>query len=432
MNRLRSERLAAELRQELAEMIENELADPRLGSVTVTSVQLSGDGKTARVLVTPAGPEVEERSSLGALEHARGFLRRELASRLQLRYTPDLVFAIDHGPQNAQRVETLLDRLHKRKQLAVLLLLGCLHGRAELLRYEASAHTMGSVFTVAAYGEDRQQLSAAVEAAFQEARRLDQLLSNYRTTSELSEVNRDAFQKPVRVSPELFALLEKCQQYSKASEGAFDWTVGPLMKVWGFYRGSGRLPKADEIAAALRAVGYRKVKLDAEERTVRFEVEGMELDPGGIGKGYAVDRMADVLQESGVDTALISAAGSSIYGMGAPPSEPRGWYVRIRDPKSEAVTVAEVYLKDQSLSTSGTYEKFFEAEGKIYSHLMDPRTGWPAQGMLAVSVLAPHTLDSEAWTKPLFVNGAGWAKKHLPEGFRAVLCEEGKPCYWTP
>ena len=431
----RSERVTEQLREELAELIENEVADPRVDFVNVTRVQLSGDGKSALVLISPQAGEGREAELLRGLEHAKGFLRRELAVRLQLRYTPDLRFAIDHGPQNAERVETLLQRIQKRtrKPLTVVLLwLSAGLARGEWLRYESSAYAMGSTYTIAAYGEDRGQLSAGVEAAFNEVRRIDQMLSNYMAASELSEVNRDAYDHPVLASPEFFRLAEKCQEYSRQSEGAFDWTVGPLMHVWGFFRDSGRLPGKDEIQEALKTVGYQHVHLDPAERTVRFDLEGVELDPGGIGKGYAVDRMVAVLRESGVERALVSAAGSSIYGLGTPPDEPRGWRIRIRDPKSEEVTVAEVYLKDTSLSTSGSYEKFFEVEGKRYSHLMDPRTGFPARGMLSVSVLAPQTLDSEAWTKPVFINASEWTRTHLPEGLRAFVCEESKACYWTP
>lgn len=424
-------RVAEQIRAELTELIENEVADPRVGPVSVSTVQLSPDGTSARVGVTPLDTEADERECLRGLDSARGFLRREMASRLMLRHTPELTFFLDHGPQYTRRVETLLTRIKKRGGLAVMLLLFLPALRAETLRYESSAQAMGSLYTVAVYGEDRSQLSAAVQAALQEARRIDDLISNYKTDSELSEINRDAARHPVKVSTEVFDLLEKCQQYSRASDGAFDWTVGPLMRVWGFYRGSGRLPQRDEVAAAMRSVGYNHVHLDAQNRTVSFDAPGVELDPGGIGKGYAVDRMADILREAGIESGLISAAGSSIYAIGAPPGE-KGWYVRIRDPKSETVTAAEVWLKDESLSTSGTYEKFFEAEGRVYSHIMDPRTGYPAQGMLSVSVVTPKTLDSEAWTKPCFINGAAWTKEHLPKGFRALLCEEGKACYWTP
>lgn len=301
----------------------------------------------------------------------------------------------------------------------------------ELLRLEESADAMGSTYTVVLYGYDRDQMEAAVEAAFEEVRRIDGFLSNYRPESDLSQVNRLAAERPVKVTPELFQLLEKCLEYSRRSEGAFDITVGPLMKVWGFYRGTGRLPGAGEVSRGLKKVGYRNILLDAENRTVRFAQPGVELDPGGIGKGYAVDRMVDVLKESGIASALVSAAGSSIYGLGVP-NNSRGWEIKIRDPKDQRKTMEDVYLKDESLSTSGSYEKFFEAGGKIYSHIMDPRTGYPAAGTLAVSVIAPKTLDSEAWTKPYFILGRQWAAQHKPKEFRVFLCEDRaeQPCAW--
>jgi thiamine biosynthesis lipoprotein len=294
---------------------------------------------------------------------------------------------------------------------------------AEMLRLEQSVEAMGSTYSVAVYGEDRTLLETAVTAAFDEARRLDDLLSNYKRDSAWSEMNREAAERPVRVPREMFDLLSACQQYSRQSEGAFDISVGPLMKIWGFYKGSGRLPHRGEILAALRRVGYQHVKLDPAELTVRFDRRGVELDPGGIGKGYTVDRMVEVLKEKAVEVALVSAAGSTIYGLGAPPNEPRGWRILIRDPKDNRRTAAEVFLKNESMSTSGNYEKFFRAEGKVYSHIMDPRTGYPAEGMLSVSVMAPRALDSEAWTKPLFIHGRRWAAQHKPEGFRAFLCE---------
>ena len=301
----------------------------------------------------------------------------------------------------------------------------------ETLRLESSVVAMGSAYSVAVYGEDRTRMEEAVDAAFAEVHRLDEMLSNYNPESEVSEVNHTAAERPVAVTPELFDLLSACVKYSRESDGAFDITVGPLMKVWGFYKGTGRLPHRAEVRAALDRVGYRNIVLDGANRTVQFGRSGVELDPGGIGKGYAVDRMIEVLKQYGIRTALVSASGSSIYGLGAPPGE-KGWKVQIRDPKDQSKSVAEVYLKDESMSTSGNYEKFFRAEGKIYSHIMDPRTGWPAQGVLSVSVVAPRTLDSEAWTKPFFVNGREWAAKHKPAGLRAFFCEDlpEKSCAW--
>ncbi|MBL8227735.1 MAG: FAD:protein FMN transferase [Bryobacterales bacterium] len=293
---------------------------------------------------------------------------------------------------------------------------------------------MGSVYTIVAYGEERSKLLAAVDQAFEEVRRLDRMLSNYRPDSELSRVNREAAQGPVTLSPELFALLEACQQYSRESDGAFDLTVGPLMKVWGFYKGSGRLPHRAEIRGVLGRIGYQRMLLNKSARTVRFERDGMSLDPGGIGKGYAVDRVAEILKAAMVPAALVSAGSSSILAIGAPPGE-KGWKVSIRHPRDIRRTVDEVVLKDASLSTSGTSEKFFRAEGNLYSHIMDPRTGYPALGMLSVTVIAPRGIDSEAWTKPVFINGRVWAKKHMRKDFRVFLCEDSKggleqACAW--
>jgi FAD:protein FMN transferase len=307
-------------------------------------------------------------------------------------------------------------------------------GTRQMLRLEQSAEAMGSTYSIAVYGNDREQMAAAVEAAFDEARQLDSMLSNYKPDSEWSLVNREAAQHPVHVSAELFHLLAACQQYSRLSDGAFDISVGPLMKVWGFYKGTGHLPHQAEIAAAMQYVGYRHVHLDAAAQTVSFDRRGVELDPGGIGKGYAVDRMIEVLKHKGITTALVSASGSSIYGLGAPPDQPRGWPVQIRDPHNQRKSVAEVFLKNESMSTSGNYEKFFRAEGHVYSHIMDPRTGYPAPGMLSVSVITPRTIDSEAWAKPFFINGRRWAAQHHPTPFRALFCEDrtDQPCVWLP
>jgi len=303
---------------------------------------------------------------------------------------------------------------------------------SEWLRLDKSAEAMGSTYTVELYGFDRVRMEAAVDAALDEARRLDDLLSNYKADSEWSQVNRHAAEGPIRVSPELFDLLSACVEYSRESEGAFDITVGPLMKVWGFYKGTGHLPHRAEVMAALTRVGYRHIHLDAKAQTVWFDKSGVEIDPGGIGKGYAVDRMVDVLKQKGFRNALVAGSGSSIYGMGAPPSQPKGWAVDIKDPWDQSKTATEVFLKDMSMSTSGSYEKFFRAEGKIYAHIMDPRTGYPARGSVAVSVIAPRTIDSEAWAKPYFVNGRQWAARHKPRDFRVYFCEDrtDQPCAW--
>jgi len=318
------------------------------------------------------------------------------------------------------------------KRLVLLLLLAALAAPAgELLRVENSLDAMGTTYTVVAYGPDQNVLIAATEQAFEEVRRVDRMLSNYRPESELSQVNRLAAERPVAVGTEVFQLLAGCVEYGRLSQGAFDITVGPLMKLWGFYKGSGRLPHRAEIRGVLGRVGYKNILLDPQAQTVRFARPGIELDPGGVGKGYAVDRMVAVLREHGLNSALVTAGGSSIYALGAPPGE-QGWKVKIRNPKRPAETIDEMTLRDLSMSTSGNYEKFFRAEGKLYSHIMDPRTGYPAQGVLSVSVISPKTLDSEVWAKPFYILGRDWAVRNKPKGFRVFLCEDkaGMACAW--
>ncbi|MCW5964320.1 MAG: FAD:protein FMN transferase [Bryobacterales bacterium] len=293
---------------------------------------------------------------------------------------------------------------------------------------------MGTTYTIAAYGEDARNLEAVLDLAFEEVHRVDELLSNYKPGSELSQLNQLATKGPQKVTPELFALLQKCLEYSRRSEGTFDITVGPLMKIWGFYKGKGKIPTKREIAEALDKTGVENIVLDPERHTVAFRRPGTELDAGGVGKGYAVDRLVETMRAYKVHSALISASTSSIYALGVPPGEPRGWKVSIKDPRTPEKTIETLYLKDQSMSTSGSYEKFFQVDGVTYSHIMDPRTGMPARGTLAVSIISPTTLDSEVWAKPYFIQGKSWAIAHKPSDFKVFFCEDkaDNPCAWLP
>jgi thiamine biosynthesis lipoprotein len=312
--------------------------------------------------------------------------------------------------------------------LALAVLPAASNERSSLVRYEATAPIMGCTFGVAAYGADRDELVRQVESAFDEARRIDGWLSNYRPGSELSRLNRSAAERSVSVSGELFDLLDQAANYSRATQGAFDMTVGPLVRAWGFYDGSGHVPSAAALAQAHEAVGYPLVRLDQTHKTVRFARAGVELDPGGIGKGYAVDRMVAVLQRAGVKTALANACQSSIYALGAPPESPRGWLLEIDNPGDGSAE--RVFLKDQSLSTSGSAEKFFEFEGRVYSHILDARTGRPAQGLRSVSVIAPTGLDSDVWSTAIFVNGLEWASRSAPREFAVFGCPADGSCHW--
>jgi len=267
-----------------------------------------------------------------------------------------------------------------------------------------SRPAMGTSFDVYLYAPNRERASQLFEAAFDEIERVEAALSNYRPSSELSRINASAADAPVVTDPEVFALLERAFVYSQKSNGPFDVTVGKLMKAWGFFRGAGHYPSSEELARARGQTGWQRVKLDQRTRSVFFLVRGIEIDLGGIGKGYALDCVARVLREAGVTAALISSGSSSLYAIGAPPGK-AGWPVRVPDPLDRTRTLSTILLKDQSLSTSGNYEKFFQLNGQKYCHIIDPRTGRPVEGMLQTSVIAPEATDSDALSTAVFVMG---------------------------
>jgi thiamine biosynthesis lipoprotein len=282
----------------------------------------------------------------------------------------------------------------------------------ELHRFEDSRVSMACTYTIALYGSVPKQLPLITAAALDEVDRIDALMSNYNPDSPLSRINRKASNGPVLVEPELFRFLQRCVVYSRQSEGAFDITVGPLMKAWGFFRGEGRIPWFFELWSVLRKVGYQHLILDETQRTVKFARSGMELDLGGVAKGYAVDRVIDLLKEQRIERAFVSAGGSTLYALGAPPSRP-GWEVKLRDPLAPhdpKKSAATVLLKDQCLSVSGNYEKYFKVGGVTYSHVMDPRTGRPVEKMLSVAVITQNGTDGDALDNAFYVQGVEKSK----------------------
>ncbi len=278
--------------------------------------------------------------------------------------------------------------------------------------HEESRVAMGCTCTVRACGADAAALREAVAAALDEVDRLDRLMSHYRPQSPLSRLNREAGKGPVAVDPELFAVIAESLRWSRESDGAFDVTVGPLMKAWGFFPDDGRVPSDAELGAARETVGHRHVVLDEAGRTVRFDRAGVMIDLGGIGKGYALDRVVSLLRARGVASALVSLGGSSVYGLGAPPGE-KAWEVGIQDPTAPARTAFTVGLRDRALSVSGGYGRSFEQDGVTYAHVLDPRTGRPVEGVLSVAVLGETGTAGDALDNVLFVLGPEAGRAHV-------------------
>jgi len=231
---------------------------------------------------------------------------------------------------------------------------------------------------------------AGHDLAFEEIDRLEALLSNYRPSSELSRISREAGSIPVVTDPESFRFLERSLYWSRVSNGAFDITVGPLLRAWGFFFHQGRVPSQTELNAVRNKIGWKNIALDPQTRTVSFtNHQAMELDPGSIGKGFAVDSVAKLLRNRGVTSAFISAGGSTLYAIGTVPGT-AGWPVDIPDPRQPGKAAATIQLKDTSLSTGACTEKFFIKNSHRYCHIFDPRTMRPVEGMLQTTVIDPQ------------------------------------------
>ena len=269
--------------------------------------------------------------------------------------------------------------------------------------YTESRPAMGTVFTIKCYMPSRESADEVMDAAFEEIARLEALLSNYQPSSELSRISREAGDGSVVTDPETFSFLTKSFDWSERSHGAFDITVGPLLRAWGFKARNGHVPTQAEQKLLRDQVGWDKVKLDPAAHTVRFTTRNsMELDPGSIGKGFAVDSVVALLRESGVHAAFISAGGSTLYGLGAPPGE-TGWSVEVPDPRMPGSMATTFWLHDMSLSTGACTEKFFVQNGHRYCHIFDPRTLMPVEGVLQSTVIAPSATDSDALSTVVFV-----------------------------
>jgi thiamine biosynthesis lipoprotein len=268
--------------------------------------------------------------------------------------------------------------------------------------YRQVRRVMGSLAEIQVYHPDADVAARAMTAALDEMDRVDRLLSNYKADSELSRMNREAGTAPFTASPALYDFVKRCRRYFDESLGTFDPTMGPLVRAWGFFTPHPHRPSAEEAADAKARSGFDKVRLDDRLRTLSYAIDGLEFDPGGIGKGYAADRAAAVLRRFGITSALVSAGGSTLYALGHPPRQD-GWKVAVRDPANPATSLRIVMLRDQAISTSGVSDKFVDLDGHRYAHIFDPRSGAPVEGMCQVSVVAPNATDSDALTKPAFI-----------------------------
>jgi thiamine biosynthesis lipoprotein len=257
--------------------------------------------------------------------------------------------------------------------------------------------------------------------------RLEAQMTVYCDDSELAALNRAAFHRPVADEPRLFELFERAQRLSRETGGAFDITASPLVRCWGFFHRKGCVPSEAELAEARSRVGFEHLELDEANWTVRFRRPGMEINLGSIGKGYAVDRAAAVLKNCGLDNFLLHGGQSSVLACGNRSGEV-GWGVGIRNPLFPRRRLAMVRLRDGALGTSGSGEQFFRSQGRRYGHILDPRTGRPAEGILSVTVTAPTAAEADALATAFFVLGVEKTREYCDNhpGIGAILIPHPK------
>lgn len=269
-------------------------------------------------------------------------------------------------------------------------------------------HAMATRFELVLHGDNPVALRAAGEEALDEIDRIESLLSLYRNTSEIAHLNARAAHEPVRVSPEVFRLLERAKRLSAETQGAFDITIAPLVRCWGFMGGSGSMPTPEAVAEAQARVGMQQVELNPGDFTVRFARPGVMLDLGAIGKGYAVEQAAGLLRDADVTGAILHGGTSTVVAIGQPP-DADAWKVAIdrppETPDAPPPRLTVVPLRDEAMSVSAIWGRSFRSGGKAFGHVIDPRTGQPTTASLLSAVVLPSATETDALSTALLTLG---------------------------
>jgi thiamine biosynthesis lipoprotein len=263
---------------------------------------------------------------------------------------------------------------------------------------------MGTIAHIVAVAPNEKRANISIESAFSVLSVVEKLMSDYDPTSQLSGVNQRAYESQVKVSESLFGVLAAAVEYSKKTDGAFDITIGPVVDVWRKAAKEQSKPTDEELAAAKEKVGYQKLLLDAENRTVKFAVEGMRLDLGGIAKGYAIDRAIEAMRAGGAVGGMVDVGGD-IRCFGRRKDETQQWLVGLQNPDVEGDLLLKLRLNDVAVATSGDYRRFVLIEGKKYSHIFDPAMTTSAKELASVTIIAPTAMQADILATAVSVMG---------------------------
>lgn len=269
--------------------------------------------------------------------------------------------------------------------------------------YKRTLKLMGSRFDITVVANDEAQSNASIAVAIAEITRIEKLISSWDPNSQTSSINRNAGIKPVRVDTELFNLIERAIKISKLTDGAFDISYASMDRIWKFDGSMNVMPSEVEIMTSVAKVGFNNIVLDKNESTVFLKLEGMKIGFGGIGKGYAADKAKALLIAQGAPSGIINASGDmNTWGKQPDGSE---WKVAITNPMNKNKVFALLPITDGAVVTSGNYEKFVNFNGKRYTHIIDPRSGYPSSGIISVTVFAPTAELADALATSVFVMG---------------------------
>jgi thiamine biosynthesis lipoprotein len=281
----------------------------------------------------------------------------------------------------------------------LLLAMGCTAQQP----YKRTLKLMGSRFDISVVANDSIQANNYIDNAIAEISRIEKLISSWNENSQTSEINRNAGIKPVKVDKELFELIKRAIGISKLTDGAFDISYASMDRIWKFDGSMTKMPSEEEIIASVEKVGYQNIVLDEKKSTVFLKLEGMKIGFGAIGKGYAADKAKTLLISKGVSSGIINASGDmNTWG-----TQPNGneWKVAITNPMDKNKVFALLPITNGAVVTSGDYEKYVSFNGKRFTHIIDPRTGYPSTGIISVTIFAPSAELADALATSVFVMG---------------------------
>ncbi|MCL1651890.1 Thiamine biosynthesis lipoprotein ApbE precursor [Elizabethkingia miricola] len=286
---------------------------------------------------------------------------------------------------------------------------------------------MGSRFQITLVDKDSISAERNIDKAIAEITRIENLISEWRPETQISQVNQNAGIKPIKVDKEVFDLTKKSLYFSKLTDGAFDISIVAMDKIWKFDDSMNELPSEQAIKESVRNVGYQNIILDSTNSTIFLKNPGMKIGFGSIGKGYAADKTRDLMKSMGVKAGIIDASGDiSTWG-----TQPNGkpWAIGINNPFNDHKMAAILYFKENAVTTSGSYEKYAEIHGKRYSHIMNPKTGYPSTGLTSVTITGPNATMANGFSTSVMVLGEKDGLKLLklfPEYHYLLITDKGK------